>query len=131
MSKPLSAGGPVGRTVLLVDDDPLFRGLIAIVLGSAGYEVIQTCNGEEALNFVDSNPGRAFDLLITDLIMPRMGGNELASRLLLHFPTLRILFCSGYPKETVLQGAPETAGFLKKPFNSTTLLEAVQAVLNT
>ena len=118
-------------TVLLVEDDILIRSLVAMALAGAGFEVIQTTNGEEAVELVEANPERPLHLLITDMVMPRIGGNELASRLKTIHPQLRILFCSGHPKETVVQEnrENETIPFLRKPFSTRVLLETVNTVL--
>jgi len=96
-----------------------------------GYEVLLSPNGEEALELMQASPNRTLDLLIADLVMPRIGGNELASRLKALYPEMRILFCSGHPKENIFpENSPERdIPFLKKPFSSTVFLETVYLVL--
>jgi DNA-binding NtrC family response regulator len=120
---------PHNFTILLVDDDPIIRDLVKMKLDGLGYEVIQTENGEDALALVESNPFRPIHLLITDMVMPRIGGNELASRLQAIYPQMRVLLCSGHLKEHVVQEQREGTQFLQKPFTTTDLLEKVTAVL--
>ncbi len=126
-----SGANPERCTVLLVDDDPVTRTLMSMALGGIGHEVIMTSNGEEALELVEANPERSIHLLITDMVMPRIGGNELASRLRVMHPDLRILFCSGHSKQHVVQEHPENEAipFLGKPFTMSILLEQVAAAL--
>lgn len=104
---------------------------MAISLKNAGYEVLQTDNGEAALEMVQSEPERSIHLLITDMVMPRVGGNELASRLQSIAPKMRILFCSAFPREKVVQDTPacETIPFLSKPFTNAMFLGIVAALL--
>jgi len=129
-STPLNSD-PNRLTVLLVEDDLFIRNLMGMLLSGAGFEVIQTINGEEALELVEFDPQKPIHLLITDMVMPRMGGNELASRLKTVHPKMRILFCSGHPQRNIfpVNSAESTIPFLSKPFSSTTLLETVNAVL--
>ena len=131
LSPPLTTSSQNPLSVLLVEDDLLIRSLVALALTGAGFEVFQTTNGEEALELVEAHPDRPLHLLITDMVMPRIGGNELASRLKAIHPGLRILFCSGHPKENVIQEhwGDETIPFLRKPFTATVLLETIKAVL--
>jgi PAS domain S-box-containing protein len=118
---------PNTRRVLVVEDEPSVRSLIANVLLGAHYLVAVARDGEEALGRVESEP-EPFDLVVADLVMPRMGGVALARRLRArdHHPPL--LFISGYSPH----GAGELealGGLLLKPFTPTQLLEAVRETL--
>jgi DNA-binding NtrC family response regulator len=115
-----------------VDDDPVVLGLMSLALGSLGFEVFQFDNGEAALALLESHPERQIHLLITDILMPKIGGNELASRLQSLQPRMLVLYCSGHPKEKVLQMecfGNESIRFLQKPFSSETFLVAVKEAL--
>ena len=103
-----------------------------MALANAGFEVLQTTNGEEALELVESNPEKSIHLLITDMVMPRIGGNELASRVKAIHPRMQILFCSGHPQENIFpENTPEKRiPFLKKPFCSNVLLDTVRSILS-
>ncbi len=119
------------ETVLLVEDEPAVRELEAFVLREQGYRVLEVADGQAALELLQGAPDPAPDLLMTDLVMPRLGGRaliDLARRL---FPGLRILRISGDPgdvsSEDGLQGA--TAAFLHKPFTMAELTRKVREVL--
>jgi PAS domain S-box-containing protein len=117
-------------TVLLVDDDPFVAATARRALERIGYVVLVASNGREALELVERCDG-ALDLVITDLVMPEMGGRELARRLLVVRPSVRILFTSGYTAEAMNQQAvlqPSDA-FLGKPFTPDGLLRQVQTIL--
>ena len=96
----------------------------------AGYQVTEAANGREALAVFDRLPG-AFDLLLTDVVMPVMGGLALARELRRREPSLGVLYMSGYSQELTdlgrHEGGPEH--FLPKPFTSATLVAAVAAAL--
>ncbi|MBK8005107.1 MAG: PAS domain S-box protein [Gemmatimonadetes bacterium] len=139
---PRLADGPAGAvpgaaplaaattgTVLVVEDEALVRDLIARTMRRAGYRTLVAPDGQEALALEAAHPGR-IDLLVTDVIMPRVGGRELADRLLARRPDLKILFVSGYTNESPVPEAPaEGRAFLQKPFTPTELLGRVRALL--
>jgi len=112
---PISVRGT--ETVLLAEDEPAVRAVAREALEDHGYRVIEAANGVEALSAARSHIG-PLDLLITDMVMPQMGGRELAQRLLAMRPTMRVLFMSGYTDDAhVRQGVSEaTSAFLHKPF---------------
>ena len=83
------------ETVLLVEDESLVRDLAADALRRHGYQVLTASTGPEALDLVEQAL-RPFDVLVTDVVMPQMGGQQLAEHLLLRQPTLKVLFISGY-----------------------------------
>ena len=116
-------------TILLVEDDHAVRRIASEVLRKRGYQVIQAGNGEEALSMARSTPG--IDLLVTDVIMPKMGGRELAKKLLPSHPDLKVLFISGYTENAAIQLGTLVAGsnHLAKPFSPDTLARKVSAIL--
>jgi len=122
---------PTGReTILLVEDEESVRRLGRRILEGAGYRILEAADGAEALAVAEAWQGE-FDLIVTDVIMPEMSGQELSTRLRERSPNLRILYVSGYTDDTILQHGqllPNT-GFLQKPFTPTSLLQRVQEVL--
>ncbi len=117
--------------VLLVEDEPSVRTLAARALGRAGYRVVEAGNGVEALQKVGSLE-RPLDLLVTDVVMPQMGGKELAARLTERQPGLRILYVSGYTENAIVHHGVLDKGivFLQKPFMPDALLERVRQILD-
>ena len=114
-----------GRRVVLAEDEPTLRGLVAEVLRAEGWTVIEAADGIEAERLaISSIP----DLLITDLVMPLVSGRDLAMRLRAHRPTLPILFMSGYNPDGWLGGNEAHTAFLAKPFTPRELCAAVEAL---
>jgi two-component system cell cycle sensor histidine kinase/response regulator CckA len=118
------------ETVLVVEDEPSLRNLVAEILELQGYEVIVAANPVEALEIVAVTPG--IDLLLTDLIMPGFNGRELAEQVTELLPSAGILFMSGYADEAVTRnGALELgAAYLEKPFSAADLGKKVRAILD-
>jgi CheY-like chemotaxis protein len=117
-------------TILLVEDEEAVRRLARRVLEGAGYRVLEAANGEQALTLM-GGWGSDLDLVITDVIMPGMSGQELSARLREARPTLKILYVSGYTDDAILQHGkllPNTA-FLQKPFSPVSLSQGVRDVL--
>ena len=117
-------------TILLVEDDADVRALVSETLTAKGYHVLEAGDGEAALA-LSANYPKEIQLLITDVIMPRLGGRELADRLGRMRPLLRIIFMSGYADDA-LQGAlgnRSGLAFLEKPFTSARLIGLVQRIL--
>jgi CheY-like chemotaxis protein len=117
-------------TILLVEDDDDVRSLISETLAAKGYKVLEAGNGEMALA-MSASVTQDIHLLITDVIMPRMGGRELAERLCRQRPDLRVIFMSGYADDA-LHGALEDRpglAFLEKPFTSARLTSMVSRCL--
>jgi two-component system cell cycle sensor histidine kinase/response regulator CckA len=104
-------GAAQGKEVLVVDDDPMLRTLIARCLTDQGYLVLTAGNGREALALVERNPGR-LGLVVTDIRMPEMDGLELAAELARLEPFLPVMFISGFP----WGGRRPPGPFLAKPF---------------
>jgi len=126
-----AAGEPGGHeTVLICEDDPVVRELVARLLTRAGYQVLVAEAPERALAMVRSEPD-AVDLLVSDVIMPGMNGAQLARELRTLQPGLRTLFISGYTAHIIEhQGVLEDGSdLLEKPFTRAELLERVRALL--
>jgi two-component system cell cycle sensor histidine kinase/response regulator CckA len=125
----LRADGP--RLVLLAEDEDAVRSLTETLLEQHGYTVLAARDGEEALQMAATHDGR-IDLLLTDVVMPRVGGRELWQRLCAERHDVRVLFMSGYTADTVLRQGIMRDGlaFLQKPFKGRHLLAAVRDVLN-
>jgi PAS domain S-box-containing protein len=115
-SMPVTAVGGV-ETVLLVEDNQPLRELVQVILKGAGYTVLVAAHGGEALE-VSKHQRGPIHLLISDLVMPEVGGRELATRLWETRPDLRVLFMSGYMGDDVMKQAPHGPGigFIGKPF---------------
>ena len=130
MVEPKTSGVPSGtETVLLVEDDPLVRRLGVRALRDAGFSVLEAGNGEEALR-VAAGAG-TIDLLITDVVMPALGGVELAERLHQERPDLRVLFVTGYADQRLEQACADRRAFLQqKPFTPGVLLRRVRELLD-
>jgi CheY-like chemotaxis protein len=118
-----------GATVLLVEDEPSVRAIAARSLERGGFRVLQASGGAAALDMVDRH-GQP-DLVLTDLMMPGIGGTELARRLKERWPDLPILFMSGYSVEDLLrQGAiGDERAIIQKPFTPDSLVRGVAAAL--
>lgn len=105
------------ETILFVEDEPGVRGVGVRALRQLGYQVLEAGNGVDALQLAEDYPGQ-IDLLITDVVMPSMGGKELAERLKEQRPDLRVLFTSGYTQDDMLRRGFTTGAvaFFAKPF---------------
>lgn len=119
------------ETILLVDDEPGIRKIARISLEAQGYHVLEAGSGAEAIRLADGYAG-PIHLLITDVVMPALSGRQLSNTLRLRYPTLRILFMSGYTDDTVIRhGIIEHTGhFIQKPFAPLGLAKKVRAVLD-
>jgi PAS domain S-box-containing protein len=124
-----ASGESRGVTVLVAEDEPAIRALVSRMLAARGYRVLTGADGEEALGIAAAEPG-PIELLVTDVVMPRLGGVELARALRAQRPEVRILFMSGYTATAPIQdGEFADAAFLAKPFNTQELLQRVQELL--
>ena len=122
---------PGNETILLVEDEEAIRKFAKRCLDGAGYRVVTAGDGEEALEVLTEHVGNV-DLVVTDVVMPRMSGGVLAQKLSETRPALKILFVSGYTDAAILQHGVQHAGsrFLSKPFSPAGLLRKVREVLD-
>jgi signal transduction histidine kinase/ActR/RegA family two-component response regulator len=119
------------ETVLLVEDEDLVRAVIRETLELHGYHVVEASNGNQALHTLEPSP-RAFDLIVTDVMMPLMSGSEFAERAMRVNGALKVLFISGYTDKAIVhQGIlrPGTA-YLQKPFPPDALARKVRELLD-
>jgi CheY-like chemotaxis protein len=132
-SEPAAAPRPSRgeETVLVVDDERAVRLVVARALRRAGYAVLEAGDGRDALAVFERHPG-PIDLLVTDVVMPHLGGGELAGRLTATDPGLRVLFVSGYTDDEVVRRGVFHDGvhFLAKPLSAATLIQKVREVLD-
>jgi CheY-like chemotaxis protein len=131
MTNPgLPSTGTYTPTILVVDDEDIVRALVARALREAGYGVVQAQHGAAALALLESGH-ETIHLVITDLVMPGLGGREVARWVATHMPALPVLFISGYPPTYLEAHDLYDAGIplLRKPFLPSRLLEAVQELL--
>jgi len=119
------------ETVLLVEDEDVVRELVREILEGNGYTVLEARDGEEAATLCRGHDGR-IDLLLTDVVMPKLGGRELAERVTAGRPGLRILFMSGYTDvfQEGKDSLPPGAGFIQKPFSGAALARHVRELLD-
>jgi CheY-like chemotaxis protein len=120
---------PAGAAILVIDDEPAVLEITGRILKAGGFRVQLASDGESALAGV-AQDGRP-DLVLTDLIMPGIGGAEVARRLATIWPDLPILFVSGYSTEDFGRewGAGSNRYLLQKPFTAEQLIERVAAIL--
>jgi two-component system, cell cycle sensor histidine kinase and response regulator CckA len=121
-------GDPRPISILVVDDDELVRGYVDRVLRHAGYHTAMATDANEAIRMAWTDG--PFDLLLTDLVMPRMNGDELARRLRLSQPNLPVLYFTGFSDRLFIDRATLWHGeaFLDKPCSPKGLLDAVSQV---
>ncbi len=118
------------ETILLVEDDPQVRKFATRALGALGYTVFQAANGVEALELLRKT-AMPIQLLITDVIMPAVGGPALAKELAALDPTTRVLYISGHVEHNLSgAGIAGDCGFLQKPFGAFDLAKKVREILN-
>lgn len=126
-----ATGAGQSVTILLVEDEAGIRSLVEKFLRKHGYEVLEASNGEEALATVHGRQG-PIDLVVTDMIMPQMGGRELVDRLEQLGHKLKVLYISGYTDDASVYSGELPAGsdFLQKPFTLSALLDKVRQLLS-
>ena len=107
---------------MVVDDEPMIRRFVTMILSGSGYEVVDADTPEQAVQIMDKN--RDFDLLVTDVVMPNVSGRELASRL-----TESTAGAASSVYVGLRGGALQGAAFLQKPFRIPELLERVREIL--
>lgn len=124
--RPSATGAVVRRTVLVVEDEPQVRRMAARALAEVGHRVLEACDGREALTVL-ARAGRGVDLVLTDVAMPGMGGRELADRLHLARPDVRVIFMSGYADDEIVRRGllgPDQP-FIQKPFTPAALVRRI------
>jgi two-component system cell cycle sensor histidine kinase/response regulator CckA len=127
---PLPQPASGNETILLVEDDEAVRSLCARVLQGHGYRVLEAADGPEALAACVAYRG-PIHLLVADLVLPRLGGRELASRLRARQRTLQVLFLSGYPESaSASAGSSAAEALLAKPFPAVVLAARVRSLLD-
>jgi PAS domain S-box-containing protein len=119
------------ETILLAEDEDGVRDLARRVLVGCGYQVLAARNGEEALRLATTHAG-AVHLLVTDVVMPGMGGRKLAEQFLQHYPTAKVLYMSGYADDAMIRHGVqyERVQFLQKPFTPISLARKAHEVLH-
>jgi PAS domain S-box-containing protein len=127
-----SAATGGGETILLVDDEEALRSVARRALVRAGYRVIPAVDGPDALRLYMEHTGTPVALVVTDVVMPGLGGRELVGRLKSMSPSLRVLFVSGYTEEGVRKQGVLQPGteFLEKPFTPDKLLRKIREILD-
>ena len=129
----MSSTPPKGtESVLVVDDEALVRGYMATMLRELGYTVFEATNGSEALRIVQKHHGQNLDLLLTDMVMPQMGGRELGYRIGLLSPETKVLFCSSYPEALAIRNGmiDERTPYVEKPVSRDTLALKVRQLFD-
>jgi signal transduction histidine kinase/ActR/RegA family two-component response regulator len=134
------AGGPLaataelphhggGRTVLIAEDDSSVRSMVARILASRGYRVVEASSGPEAIALFERHASE-ISFVVTDVMMPRMSGKDVADQLKRARPELPILLVSGYAHDVLGKDVAlgERCGFLAKPFSEAALLDAIRAL---
>ena len=119
------------ETVLLVEDEDMVRNLATELLKENGYKVVEASGGEEAIRLCRNHKG-PIHLLITDVVMPKMSGKDVARRLQMVHPETKVLFMSGYTDEAIVHhGIVDShIAFIQKPFSETALMQKIRDVLD-
>jgi len=119
------------ETILVVEDAEPLRALTRDFLTASGYTVLEAANGEDAIRLARAHQGE-IDLLLTDVVMPKMGGKPLVDQILQFRPKTRVLFMSGYPNDGILQAGilTEKVPLLEKPFTREILTKRVRQMLD-
>jgi CheY-like chemotaxis protein len=128
--KTAAKPGKGTETILLAEDEQQVRALAIKILERAGYHVVAAVNGEEAVKLFKGNPGQ-IDMLVFDVVMPKMGGREAYDCIKTLKPGVPVLFCSAY-SGTALQAGFELAAdvqLLQKPYSSDALLRRIRELL--
>jgi PAS domain S-box-containing protein len=129
--KTASGPAPGTETILFVEDEESVRELVGEYLLARGYLVIEASDGLQAMDLAEKHKG-AIQLLITDVVMPRLSGRELATRLIAKRPGLKVLYISGYTDDSIFRHGVLEGGmaFLQKPFNLKSIAQKVREVLD-
>jgi len=119
------------ETVLVVEDEPAVRDFVRLVLARNGYQVLEAMNGKHALEVSQQHPGE-IQLMVADVVMPEMGGQQLAANLAASRPRMKVLYLSGYTENAIVRHGflDSRITFLQKPFTMETLLQKVRQTLD-
>lgn len=126
----LKAGSCRGLTVLVVEDEDFVSKATAEILQAAGYSVLVARNAEQAIDICSQN-SPSIDLLLADLILPRMSGRELANQFMRLFPGSSVLLMTGYAGKIPLENSTCGCMPLAKPFSAAMLLQKIHELLRT
>jgi len=129
VSEPAAASRGGTETILLVEDEDSVRSLALKILEAKGYGVLEARDGDEAIEVAGR---RTVDLLLTDMILPGMGGSAIAARIREIHPGVRVLYCSGYTDDDIVRRGliDRDAAFLEKPFTPAALARKVREILD-
>ncbi len=118
--------------ILVVEDEPAVRHFTVHVLHQLGYSTVEATNGEEALQLLKKDSKHHPDCILTDVVMPRMGGKELAEKVKGFAPKIKIVFMSGYVENVELESGSviTSQNFLKKPFTSRSMAYKIREILD-
>jgi len=120
------------ETLLVAEDDAAIRVRLALILRDLGYQVLEAADGEEALRIAQNCLAGKIELLVTDMVMPKMNAKELVHRLAEFSPQTKVIYCSGYPGNLALQNGiinPEMP-YLQKPILPQALALKIREVLD-
>jgi len=119
------------ETILFVEDEALVRDCAKRALSGLGYNVIEAANGQEALDLLSLLKG-PIHLLITDVVMPKMSGPELAKKIVERIPGIKILYSSGYTENAIVHGGilKESINFIQKPYLPSELTDRIRRILD-
>jgi PAS domain S-box-containing protein len=128
MREPAVPQDTAGKTVLVVEDEDVVRGLVRTVLEGVGFKVLVARDGEEAFALAAQHH---VDVLLSDLALPKLSGKEVVERLRASYPELKVVYMSGYAESGIFSDGvlPPGTAFLEKPFTFSELTEVVQGVL--
>jgi len=120
------------ETLLIVEDEAALRRMTSMALENQGYTILQASNGQEGLCVANAHKGPPIALVITDVVMPQMGGKLMSEWLKSHYPGIKILFTSGYTEESIVQQSvlDPTVAFLSKPYTLATLAGKIREILD-
>jgi DNA-binding NtrC family response regulator len=128
--EPLRLNGKL-ETILVVEDEIPVQRLVSRILSKNGFNVLLASNGEEALGLV-AHHGAELTLLLTDIVLPDIRGDEVAKRVLKQYPELKVLYMSGYVDRDFGEfNIDETVAFLQKPFSPDALTSKVRTLLDS
>lgn len=117
------------ETILIVDDNDGDRKLMSMALTEQGYQVVEACNGKEALEAFQKHSGK-IDLILTDILMPQMDGVHLVQRIRTIAPQMKVLFISGYKRRFKQEVGGHHVDFVEKSHDLSHLIHEVRRVLD-